>query len=95
LLLRRPKWPIWHNLADDATVYFIDQSGKKIDVMPNPDQLICTIVGDALKHVLLTARDQDLFKPLPKADRCEIGVENLEGFYGWPRYEDRGKENLV
>jgi len=57
--------------------------------------MICKIVGDTMKHALLTARDQGWFKQLPKAERCELGVENMEGFYGWPIYEDRGKENLV
>jgi hypothetical protein len=95
ILLERPKWPIWHKLPDDAQVYFINLAGEKIDVMPNPDELICNIVGDAMKHVLLTAREKGFFKPLPKADKCELGVENMEGYYGWPAYEDRGRENLA
>ena len=63
--------------------------------MKDPDNLICGIIGEALKHVLLTAREEGVFNPLPKADRCELGVENLEGYYGWPDYEDRGRENMV
>lgn len=93
--LERPAWPIWDELPKGAQVGFIDLSGKEIDVMPDPDGLICGIIGDALKHVLLTARSQGLFAGLPKVDRCEMGVESLEGFYGWPAYEDRGQENLV
>jgi hypothetical protein len=95
ILLTRPKWPIWHELPMDEQVFFIDLKGKKVNVMKDPDTLICTIVGDALKHVLITARDEGLFQPLLKAEKCELGVENLEGFYGWPLYEDRGKENLL
>jgi hypothetical protein len=95
ILLNRPKWPIWHKLPDEEHVYFIDLTGKKVDVMGNPDEMICGIVGEALRHVLLTARDQGIFKPLSKAERCELGVENLEGYFGWPKHEDRGRENLV
>ena len=95
LLLTRPKWPIWHELPDDAKVEFIDLKGKKVNVMKNPDEMICKIVGDTLKHVLITARGKGVFKPLPKAEKCELGVENLEGYYGWPAYDDRGKENLA
>ena len=95
ILLRRPKWPIWHKLPDDAKVFFIDLSGKKIDVSDDGDEDACDVVGEALKQVLLTARDQGVFNKLPKADRCELGIEHLEGCYGWPDYEDRGKENLV
>lgn len=93
--LKRPDWPIWHELPDDEVVYFIDLNGQKINVMDNPDEQICEIVGDAMKHALLVARDQGVFNSLPRAERCELGVENMEGFYGWPIYEDRGNDNLV
>jgi hypothetical protein len=93
--LKRPDWPIWHELPESEIVYFIDADGKKINVMNNPDKTICKIVGDAMKRALLAARESGLFEKLPKAPRCEMGVENMEGFYGWPKYEERGKENLV
>lgn len=95
LLLERPNWPIWHKLPDDAKVEFIDLKGKKVNVMKNPDKMICKIIGDALKYVLITAWDKGVFRRLPKAGKCELGVENLEGLYGWPAYRDRGKENLA
>lgn len=90
-MLKPKHWPIWHKLADDEVVYFKDVKGKKINVMKNPDEQICRIVGDALKQTLITARDSGVFEPLAKADKCELGVENLEGFYGWPLYKDRGR----
>lgn len=93
--LKRPDWPIWHELPDDEIVYFINLKGKKVNVMDNPDEQICEIVGDAMKHALLTARDEGAFNSLTRAERCELGVENMEGFYGWPIYENRGKDNLV
>lgn len=93
--LQRPNWPIWDELPEGEQVSFINQAGETINVMEDPDNLICTIVGDALKHTLIAARDEGLFRPLPKAKGCQIGVENLEGYYGWPNYEDRGKDNLV
>ena len=95
ILLKRPKWPIWHKLPDDANVEFTDLKGKKVNVMKNPDEMICKIIGDALKHVLITVRDKGVFKPLLKTEKCELGVENLEGYYGWPAYEKRGRENLA
>ena len=37
-----------------------------------------------------------IFVKLPKAQRCELGVEDpTTGEFGWPSYDDRGKENLV
>ena len=93
--LKRPKWPIWDELPDGEVVFFIDLNGEKVNVMKSPDKKICKIVGDAMKHTLMEAREAGLFKPLSKAEHCEMGVENMEGFYGWPKYKDRGKENLV
>jgi hypothetical protein len=93
--LKRPKWPIWHELPDDEVVYFIDLQAEKVNVMKSPDKKICKIVGEAMKHALLTARDAGVFKRLPKTENCQMGVENLEWYYGWPIYKDRGKENLV
>ncbi len=93
--LKRPKWPIWHELPDGEVVFFIDLNGAKVNVMKSPDKKICKIVGKAMKHALIAARDAGVFKQLPKAEHCEMGVENMEGYYGWPKFKDRGKENLV
>ncbi|MCA8987831.1 MAG: hypothetical protein KDA78_09340 [Planctomycetaceae bacterium] len=93
--LGRPHWPIWHDLPDDEVVYFIDLNGNQINVMDNPDEQICEIIGEAMKQALLTSRDNGVFRALPTAEACELAVENLEGFYGWPIYADRGKENLL
>ena len=93
--LKRPKWPIWHELPKGEVVYFIDLNGEEVNVMRSPDRKICKIVGEAMKHALIEARDAGVFKRLPKAEGCEMGVENMEGFYGWPKYKDRGKDNLV
>jgi hypothetical protein len=53
------------------------------------------LIGDLLGDALKTARDQKVFERLPKAERCEMGVEQFGGGYGWPAYKDRGAENLV
>ena len=90
-LFKRKNWPIWEKLADDEVVYFKDVKGKKVSVMKNPDEQISKIVGDALKQTLISARNNGLFESLAKAKKCELGVENLEGFYGWPAYKDRGR----
>jgi hypothetical protein len=45
--------------------------------------------------MLLEARTKGVFRDLPKAERCELGVEDpTTGEFGWPSYDDRGKENL-
>jgi hypothetical protein len=66
--LENPHWPIWHKLPETEQVSFINLAGKKINVMKDPDNLICKIVGDALKHILITARDEGFFRSLPKGN---------------------------
>lgn len=53
-------------------------------------------IGKFLTAMLLEVRQKGVFTDLPKADRCELGVEDpTTGEFGWPNYEDRGKANLV
>jgi len=53
-------------------------------------------IGKFLVKVLLDARAAGMFAGLPKSHRCELGVEDpTTGEFGWPHYDDRGKENLV
>jgi hypothetical protein len=93
--LKRPKWPLWEELPDDEAVFFIDLTGKKVNVTKDPDTKAGKIIGEAMKHALIAARDEGVFQQLPKAEGCQMGVENMEGHYGWPKYKDRGKENLA
>src|SRR5262245_50507284 len=56
---------------------------------------LATAVGEMLRGVLLKARGEGVFAGLPKASRCEPGVEEQDGDYGWPAYESRGADNLA
>ena len=53
-------------------------------------------VGNFLVSMLREARAAGIFVKLPKAQRCELGVEDpTKGEFGWPSYDDSGKENRV
>jgi len=52
-------------------------------------------MGQMLVDLLKQLRDTKGFSELKTAARCELGVEADDGTFGWPRYEDRGKANLV
>jgi hypothetical protein len=53
-------------------------------------------IGKLLIAVLLDARQSGIFEQLPRADRCELGVEDpTTEEFGWPEYKDRGKKNLA
>ena len=94
-LIEHPEWGmIYHYLVDN------DDHRMKL-IMPNGKQAECNaeefgqIVGDLLVQSLKEARDQNVLLELPKAPRCEMGVEEYGGGYGWPTYEQRGSENLA
>lgn len=52
-------------------------------------------LGETLKDLVFELRAQGAFATLPKQDNCEFGLEEMNGSYGWPAWEDRRKENLV
>lgn len=52
-------------------------------------------LGNTIKDLAIELRDQGSLVPLPKQDGCEFGVEEMNGLYGWPEWEERGKENLA
>jgi hypothetical protein len=40
-------------------------------------------------------RKGGIFRSLPRASKCYLGVSTNDGEFGWPPYEDRGTENMV
>ncbi|HSU54355.1 MAG TPA: hypothetical protein VLT36_09870 [Candidatus Dormibacteraeota bacterium] len=51
-------------------------------------------VVNMMAEVLKSARDQGVFKDLPKGERCQLGVQSHNGI-GWPPHDERGNENLA
>jgi predicted DNA-binding WGR domain protein len=90
----RKAWlPAIKAACDDREVVVTTPRGKKLKC--NAAQLTKTI-GKFLVDMLLQARAHGVFADLPKADRCELGVEDpTSGEFGWPKYNDRGMRNLV
>jgi len=92
--LTRADWlPAVQAVCEEETVSVVQQDGKakKCDAAA-----LTETIGQFLVTMLLAARDKGVFTDLPKADRCELGVEDpTTGEFGWPAYAERGKKNLV
>ena len=89
----------WHEASEfleakEIDVVLPDGSTRKISSDTHEEEYFA-IFGEMLKGVLLKARHEGVFKSLPKANRCHMGVEEHGGRYAWPRYEDRGKNDLA
>lgn len=95
--LERPNWPDYDSLEDEQTLRCVGLKGavyeSPVDEME--DEEIATIAGEVLKAALISCRNEGVFEALSLQDGAEIGIEDLEGGFGWPDYEDRGKENLA
>jgi ankyrin repeat protein len=96
------KMPQWNKAAEalgEKAVHFLLPDGSKrtvpVDDNQFNDEAYAALLGEMLKGLLLSARADGVFEKLPRAERCELGIEDFEGHYGWPHYEDRRKENLV
>lgn len=97
--LKRPRWAQFIDDCEDCDGKgaVIDAEGKRHEITEiASDERIVGWLGDALVVAMKKARAAGLFKPLKRAKRCELSIEDAgDGAFGWPRYEDRGKENLV
>jgi len=96
-VLERPRWQtVCEALIQNKPVDLVLLDGTAQKLSPDlKDEEYVAIFGDLLKSVLLQARADKVFSTLPKAEKCQLGVEETDGRYGWPKFKDRGKENLA
>jgi hypothetical protein len=92
--LERPKWLAASEANEDEPILFSLPDGSKREIPPGGHEEFAVILGDLLRGVLLKARSDGVFIDLPKSPRCELGVEEHDGAYGWPIFEERGRVNL-
>ncbi len=94
-VLERPKWAKACEAVEDGPLALILPDGTRRVLPGGASAPLVEAVGDMLRDVLLATRAAGGFTSLPKAARCELGVEEQEGDYGWPGHENRGGADLV
>ena len=78
---------------ESITVTLRDGSSRTVE--PEADmEGVAELFGSMLKEALIAARDAGVFANLPLAAGCVMGIEEHEGHYGWPEYEER-EEGLL
>jgi len=92
--LERPNWQ-WEEESEESQPITIVQADGKTSEIPEEDEVIAEHIGEILKAALLKARADGVFEGLLKSPGCELGIEEQDGNYGWPVYEERGQENLA
>ena len=84
--------PEWSDAchADNAVIKYSGKSLKTDD-----EESLCEAVGLFLLEIILAIRDKGVLSALPRAEKCYIGVSTYDGVWGWPVWEDRGKNDMV
>ena len=91
-----PEWQAAYEALDEEELMFVLPGNVERSIPAGiSEEDFVAIFGDELKKLLLSAKAAGLFDALPKTPSCEPGVPELEGRYGWPAHEDRGRENLA
>ncbi len=92
-VLERPKWAKACEAVEAGPLTLVLPDGTRRELVAGDTSGLVAAMGDMLRAVLLQARDARMFAALPKTPRCELGVEEQDGSYGWPPYESRGADN--
>jgi hypothetical protein len=93
--LEMPHWPEACDANENRALKVVLPDGTQRKLPSGSCNALAQMLGDMLKGVLLKARSNGVFDSLPRAKHCELGVDEQDGRYGWPIYEERGQDNLV
>jgi hypothetical protein len=94
-VLERPRWATACNEVEDKPFRLILHDGTRKELAAGKTNQLVKAIGEMLRSALLKAREDGVFGSLPKTTRCEFGVEEQDGSYGWPKYALRGRDNMV
>jgi ankyrin repeat protein len=91
--------PHWQRFCDKAARdggELTDERGRVVKLSWNEStEVYVGAFGAMLVNALKDAKSQGLFAKLPRCLQCEFSVEEMEGYYGWPAFQERGKENMI
>ena len=52
-------------------------------------------VGEMIYDTVMTAKADDMFAPLKKHGAIQLDIEDFNGGWAWPEFDDLGQTNLV
>ena len=83
--------PACHAVEEEPVT--VRSLGRSVPVKDEKD--LDRTVGEFFVDLMKSLRDFGTFNDLPRAAECYLGVSAIDGYFGWPRGEDRGPDNMI
>jgi hypothetical protein len=77
--LEMPHWPEARNANENHALKLVLSDGVEQKLQSGSCDALAKLLGEMLRGVLLKARANGAFDSLPRAKRCELGVEEQDG----------------
>lgn len=95
-LLDRPGWlEACERLEHEAVpVTLMDGSASELPEGADDEQ-ICEFFGSFLRQLVLNAHAAGAFERLPKRANFQLDLEDFNGVWAWPAFDEMGRVNLL
>lgn len=87
-----PHWPeVIEQWAEEETidVTLPDGSASTISCISHSHAMIAELFGTMLRDTIISLRDDGRFAGLPLTDDAFFIIEEFDGHWGWPMYDER------
>ena len=81
-----------HAAMDRKSVNVATPRGSKT---VNSETSLCEAVGEFFVDLIKSLRNGGVFRSLPRAAKCYIGVRTEDGEFWWPDHQKQGSEYVV
>ena len=71
----------------------LDEDAEEQD--DDADDPFVVAIGEMILDVLMNAKSDGVFKTLTAFGTVQLDIEDFNGGWGWPEYDDLGKTNLA
>ncbi|MCA9175140.1 MAG: hypothetical protein KDB14_11710 [Planctomycetales bacterium] len=78
----------------DGTKFIVPAFDEDAEEQSDDDPFVVAI-GEMILDVLMNAKSDGVFEPLKTFGAVQLDIEDFNGGWGWPEYDDLGKTNLA
>ncbi len=82
-MLEQPTWLEAYEANFDDPITVMQLDGNEIEIPAESEYKLAELVGKYVTAVVVKARADGIFEPLPMDPNCRVSIEHHEGAYGW------------